>query len=311
MRSKFYFAAILIFVFCAGAFAQLTLPRESNRAEISQVIGDTRVSVVYHRPNIKGRKVWGEAPAGTTVSGTATLDDARSRAQGAPLVPFGHVWRTGANENTTFEVTNEVKINGQTLPAGKYGLHTIPNPNEWTIIFNKVNNAWGSFTYDEKQDQLRVTAKPQKTAEFQETMSIEVENIKGTTADVVIRWENVRVPFTVDVGDVNARVLAEIRRQMANLKADDFRTPVQAANWVLSTNMTPAYADALTWVDSSIKIRETFGNLATKAQLLAATGKKQEAISTAEKAIQVGKTSTPPANTANLERMLADWKAGK
>lgn len=286
MRSKLYLIGILTLLFCGNVVGQLVLPRESQRAEVTQVVGDTSVSIVYDRPNIKGRKVWGE------------------------LVPLGQVWRTGANENTTFEINNDVTINGQTLPAGKYGLHTIPNQNEWTIIFNKVNNAWGSFTYDAKQDVLRVTAKPQ-TGDFHETMWIGLENIKPTTADAVIRWENVRVPFTIDAGDVNARTLANIRQQMASLKSDDFRTPVQAAGWVWSQKLTPNYAEAVNWLDTSIKIRETFGSLSTKAQILAAMGKKQEAIATAERAVQVGKAATPAANTANLEKMLAGWKAGK
>lgn len=307
MKNKFYLLGILILILCADAFAQLTLPRESQRAEVTQVIGDTRVSLVYHRPNIKGRKVWGDAPP--TANGTATLDT-NTRPADAPLVTYGHVWRVGANENTTFEVTNDVKVNGQTLPAGKYGLHAIPNQNEWTIIFNKVNNAWGSFTYDAKNDQLRITAKPQK-GEFQESMSVGLENIKSTTADVVIRWENVRVPFTIDVGDVQARTLANIRAQVANLKADDFRTPVQGAGWVFDNKLTANYAEAITWIDKTLAVRETYGALNLKAQLLAASGKKADAIATAEKAIQIGKAATPAANTTNLEKMLADWKASK
>ena len=308
MKNKLYLIGILTLVLCANAFAQLSLPRESQRAEVIQTIGDTKVSIVYHRPNIKGRKVWGAAPP-TAASGTATLDT-NNRAQDAPLVPYGHVWRTGANENTTFEISNDVKINGQTLPAGKYGLHTIPNQNEWIIIFSKVSDAWGSFTYDAKNDQLRITAKPQ-TGEFQETMSLGLENIKLTTADAVIRWENIRVPFTIDVGDVKPRILANIRQQVTNLKADDFRTPITGANWVLAEKMTANYAEALGWVDKSLAIRETFGGLNSKAQLLAASGRKAEAIATAEKAIAVGKAATPAANTANLEKLLADWKAGK
>jgi hypothetical protein len=309
MKNKLYLLGILILILCANAFAQLTLPRESQRSEVTQTIGDTRVSLVYHRPNIKGRKVWGEAPK-EVANGTATLDNANTRLKDAPLVPYGHVWRVGANENTTFEVTNDIKVNGQILPAGKYGLHAIPNQNEWIIIFNKVNNAWGSFTYDAKNDQLRITAKPEK-GEFQESMSLGVENIKATTADVVIRWENVRVPFTVDVGDMTPRILANIRGQVANVKADNAGIPVQGARWVFDNKLTANYEEALTWVDKSLALRETYAGLNLKAQLLAATGKKAEAIATAEKAIQVGKAATPAANTTSLEKMLADWKAGK
>ncbi len=286
MKMKLNLLAILIFFGFSSVFAQLNLPRESQRQNLSQIIGDTTVSIVYHRPNVKGREVWGK------------------------LVPYAEVWRTGANDNTTFEISNDVKINGQTLPAGKYGLHTIPNKDEWTIIFNKVNNEWGSFKYDAKQDQLRVTVKPVKT-EFQETMSFGLENVKANTADVVIAWEKIKVPFTIDVGDVDGRTLTDIRKQIANAKADDFRTPAQAAGWVLNTKLAANYEEALKWTDASIKVRETIGNLATKAQILAALNRKDEAIATVEKAIVLGKASTPPIDTAGLEKMRDGWKNSK
>jgi len=287
MRNKFVLVGIITLFCCVNGLAQLSLPRESQRAEVAQVIGDTRVSLVYHRPNVKAREVWG-----------------------TKIVPYGEVWRTGANENTTFEVNRDVKINGQTLPAGKYGLHTIPNKDQWTIIFNKVNNEWGSFKYDVKQDALRVTAKPVK-AEFQETMSLGFENIKATTAAVAVRWENLRVPFTVDVVGVNDRTLTEIRKQMSNLKADDVRTPVQAANWVYSQKMTASYAEAIGWLDAALKIRETPNALGVKAYLLAESGKKTEAIAAAERAVQMAKAMTPAGNTVELEKRLAEWKGGK
>lgn len=309
MKNKLFLIGILTLIFYASAFSQLNLPRDSQRSEIAQIIGDTRVSIVYHRPAVKGRKVWGEAPPAAG-SGTSTLDT-NTRADDAPLVAYGHVWRTGANENTTFEISGDIKINGQTLPAGKYGLHTIPNKNEWTIIFSKVSNAWGSFSYDAKNDQLRITAKPQTTTEFQETLSLELENVKATTADVVIAWEKIRVPFTIDVGDVTGRTLAEIRRQISNIKTGDSGIPTEGAAWVLQMHLSSSYPEALEWIDSSIGVRETFGKLSTKAQILATMGKKQEAIATAEKAIQIGKLASPSANTAGLEKMLLDWKAGK
>ncbi|MDQ3321780.1 MAG: DUF2911 domain-containing protein [Acidobacteriota bacterium] len=286
MKTKIYLVSILALLLVSNAFGQLNLPRESQRGEVVQTIGDARIALVYHRPNVKAREVWGK------------------------MVPYGEVWRTGANDNTTFETSRDLTINGQILPAGKYGLHTIPNKDEWTIVFNKVNNEWGSFRYDIKQDQLRVTVKPQ-TAEFQETMSLGFENIKANAADVVLRWEKLRVPFTVDAGDVNGRALAEIRKQMTTLKTDDFRTPAQAAGWVYAQKMTASYPEAIQWIDSSIKVRETPNALGLKAYLLADSGKKTEAIAVAERAIQLAKATTPAGNTTALEKRLAEWKAGK
>ena len=280
------FLLILVSCFSLSVFAQLNLPRESQKQMISQTIGDATVTIVYHRPNIKARKVWGE------------------------MVPYGKVWRTGANENTTFEVSRDVTINGQPLPAGKYGLHTIPNQNEWIVIFSKDNDDWGSFTYDEKKDALRVSVKPQ-TTEFHETMSVEFDNIRANTGDAAIVWEKVKIPFTIDVGDVSARALTQIRDAIKNRKADDFRPFTQGAGYVLTFKVKDSYEETLGWLNEALKARETFGVLNTKSRLLAEMGKTDEAIATAEKAIQVGKAATPAANTTDLEKLLAQWKAKK
>ena len=282
MKIKVSIILMLVLVGVSNLFAQTVLPRASQRQTVSQTVGDTTVSIVYHRPNIKAREVWGG------------------------IVPYGEVWRTGANENTTFEISNDVKINGQVLPKGKYGLHTIPTKDSWTIIFNKVNNEWGSFNYDVKQDALRVTVKP-TVGEFKETMTIDFDNVAETTTNIVIAWEKLRVPFTLDVGDLNARILTNFRRGMVN-------DPVQAANYVLSSKMTANYEEALSWLNNSIKMSETYANLNTKARLLAEMGRKDEAITTGEKAIQVGKAATPPVNPANvasLENLVKEWKSKK
>jgi Protein of unknown function (DUF2911) len=283
MKSAF-FTVIFILVFSLCAFAQLTLPRESQRQEVSQIVGDTKVSIVYHRPNTKGREVWGK------------------------LVPYGEVWRTGANDNTTFEVTNDVTINGQALPKGKYGLHTIPNKTEWIVIFNKVNNEWGSFKYDEKMDALRVKVMP-ATAPMQETMSLGFGDVTANTAQVVMAWELLKVGFTVNVGDVNARVLTEIRSAIDTRKPEDITPLNQGANFVFANKLKANYGEAISWLDKSIAIKETFGNLSAKARLLAESGKTADAIKIGEKAVMVGKSAPKPANTADFEKTLAEWKA--
>ncbi len=299
---KLFYLTLITTIFALSASAQLTLPRESQKQEIIQTVGDTRIAIVYHRPNTKGRtNIFGCTSTDVIPIGGKTYDC---------LVPNGQVWRTGANDNTTFEVSNEVKINGQTLPAGKYGLHTIPNKDEWVVIFNKVNTEWGSYRYDAKQDQLRVSVKPQ-TAETQETMSLGFDNVKLTTADVVVRWDKMRVPFTVDVGDMKPRVVAYIREQMKTVKADDFSSPVAGANYVFTNKMTENYAEAITWLDALLQKRETWNALALKANLLAESGKTAEAIAAGEKAVQVAQTMSTKPNTAAFEKRLAEWKAKK
>jgi hypothetical protein len=298
---KLFYLTILTLICGVCVSAQLTLPRASQRQELTQTVGDTRISIVYHRPNANGRPLWG-CEAKNLVPKTNYEEPC--------IVPYNQVWRTGANENATFEVTNEVKINGQAIPAGKYGLHMIPGKDEWIVIFSKDNDKWGSFSYNEKQDQLRVKVKPQ-TSENQETMSIGFENVKLTAADVALRWEKLRVPFTVDIGDMNARVLVYIRESIKNLKAEDARSPLDGANFVLNNKMTANYEEAIGWVDLSLKKREAPNALGLKANLLAETGKTAEAIATAEKALALAKTMTPPPNTAALEKKLAEWKAKK
>ena len=117
-----------------------------------QTIGVTDITITYSRPGVKGRTIWGDPlPEQASAKGEATLDDQNVRPKGAPIVPWGHAWRTGANEATQFVVTDDVFINGQKLAAGSYSLHTIPTKDEFTIIFNSVANQWGSFGYDASQ----------------------------------------------------------------------------------------------------------------------------------------------------------------
>src|SRR3954464_10222516 len=153
-------AAALVLACAASASAQVRAPRPSQKASVMQTVGVTDITITYSRPGVKGRAIWGDPPAGAATT-AATLDDARARAKDAVIVPYGHVWRAGANEATQFAVTDDVLINGQKLAAGSYSLHTIPTKDEWTIVFNGTANQWGSFDYDPAKDTLRVKAKPQ------------------------------------------------------------------------------------------------------------------------------------------------------
>lgn len=294
MKSKIFPFAIILFIASINIFGQATFPRASQKSTVMQTVGDTEISIVYHRPNAKGRAIWGCQTTDVIPKGGVTYDC---------LVPSGQVWRTGANEATVFEISNDVTINGQKLPKGKYSLHTIPNANEWTIIFNKTWNQWGSFRYDEKEDALRVTAKP-VAGEMKETMTIGIEDVDENSANVVIAWEKVRVPFTVDIGDVNKRVVAKAQRQIVN-------DQINTANFILSSKLTDQYANAIDMLDKSIATSETYAALTVKARILAEMGKKDEAIKVGERAVEVGKKANPPANTSFFEQTLAQWKSGK
>lgn len=302
--------ALLFLVLSAASYASaqtatLRLPRPSQKASVMQTVGVTDVTITYSRPGVKGRKIWGDAPATAAATGTATLDDARTRVKDAPIVPYGHVWRTGANEATTFAVTDDVLINGQKLAAGTYSLHTIPGREEWTIIFNSDAGQWGSFTYDEKKDTLRVKAKPQMAADNEEWLSFEIPDVTPTSARVNIRWEKLTVPFTVEVPNMEALMRTRIDAAVT-ANPTDWRIPLQVANYYANASKPD---EALIWADKSIKVKETYQNLGTKARMLYAAGRKDEAIALAGQAIERGKADK--ADTAGLEKLLADWKAGK
>ncbi len=289
--TNLFIAALFLVSLAAAAFGQVQTPRESQRGEVVQVVGDARIAVVYHRPNVKGREIWGK------------------------LVPYGEVWRTGANENTTFETSENIKINGQDLPAGKYGLHTIPGRDEWTIIFSKKNDEWGSFTYKPENDQLRVKAKPETVATSRETMIIDFDSVAATTATAAICWEKLRVPLTIDAGDVSSRVLVRLRDNIAKSSAGDADTQtgarMMAANFVLDNKMKTAYLEAGQWIDESLKNRQAFGTLRAKARLSAETGNYKDAAIYGDKAIAAGKAAKPAVNAEALdefEKTVADWK---
>jgi len=308
LYTSLFIVSVLVTAVVATA-AQVRVPRPSQKATVMQTIGVTDVTITYSRPGVKGRKIWGDPlPAQANVQGEATLDDQNVRPKDAVIVPWGHVWRTGANEATTFEVTDDVLINGQKLPAGSYSLHTIPTKDEWTIVFNGTANQWGSFDYDPKKDTLRVKAKPQWGSENTEWLQYTIDPVTDDSAQVNIRWEKVTVPFTVKVPDVNAVTMTKLRAAVNAAKADDWRTPLQASNYALQNSSAADDEEGFAWLERSIKVKTTFQNLSAKARALYKAGKKQEAIAVAEQAIQQGKTDK--VNTANFEKTVAGWKSG-
>jgi hypothetical protein len=240
-----------------GQATELKLPTLSQRAVTTQRIGITDITVVYCRPLVGGRNLWGAA------------------------IPYGQVWRAGANENTTISFSDDVSVEGHALPAGTYGLHTIPTADQWTIIFSKNSTSWGSFSYDEKEDALRVTVKPH-SAEMQEALAYTFDNLKPDSADVTLRWEKVAVPFRVS-SDVNAIVYRSIQNQLRSVGGFTWAGFDEAANWLLDGNYN--LDQAIKWEDQSIQGEERFENLLTKSQILDAQGKKADAAALKTKAL--------------------------
>src|SRR5438876_10452406 len=182
---------IAIFGLTGAAFAQndLNPPDVSQAAEVKQRIALTDITITYHRPLVNGRKIWGA------------------------LVPYGKVWRAGANENTTIEFSDPVSVEGQPLAKGVYGLHMIPNPDSWTVIFSKTNTGWGSYSYKQDEDALRVNVKPRPLAEMKEALEFEFEDLKPDSTAVTLKWEKLGVPFTVSIKDAE-QTLQNIRAQL-------------------------------------------------------------------------------------------------
>jgi len=307
---------VLVVASVAGAQVRPPVPRPSQKATILQQIGTTDVSFTYSRPAVKGRSIWADAPAemAQRAKGEATLDDQTQRKTGEPIVPWDHVWRAGANEATLFVTTDDLLINGQLLPAGRYSFHTIPaKDGNWTIIFNKDDGQWGSFSYDASKDALRVKAKAEMVPTSAELLTYYFDNVKDDSATAVLRWEKMQVTFNVQVKDVVASTVGHLKTYVAAAKPDDAAAPLNAALYAKSVkHMDEANAwfdQALKINDASIAQKETMQNLARRATILANMGRQQDAIAALDRAIATGKTAG--ADTSGLEKRSADWKAGK
>ena len=241
-----------------GETLMLDLPRQSQHATVMQRIGITDITINYHRPLTNGRQIWGK------------------------LAPYGQVWRAGANENTTITFTDPVSIEGQTLDKGTYGLHMIPGENEWTVIFSKDSRAWGSFSYKQEDDALRVSVKPQ-SAEVHDALTYDFDDVKPDSTVVTMRWDKVAVPFKVGV-KVNDIVIASIHRQEYGLNQYYWEGWDDAAGYLLANKIN--LEEALQDEDKSIQAEERFDNLLSKSKILDAMGRKDDAVAFHNKAME-------------------------
>ncbi|MEO6335108.1 MAG: DUF2911 domain-containing protein [Pyrinomonadaceae bacterium] len=270
--------AVLISATSSSVVAQsllLDLPLKSQYAEISQKIGVTNITIKYSRPLVNGRKIWGG------------------------LVPYGAVWRTGANTNTTITFSDPVSVEGRPLDRGTYGLHTIPNADDWTIIFSKNSTSWGSFTYDQAEDALRVTVKP-RAGEIRNALTFDFDEIQPASASVVLAWEKIAVPIKVTV-DVHEMVRASLNRQLRTVSRYTWISWNDAANYLLAEKLD--LDNALAYANKSIENEDRYENESTKARVLAALNRQGDAASAEKKALEL---ATPiQANQFALELMAA------
>lgn len=274
---RMLFRTSLLCLLAGAAFAQfpgLTLPPSGNnqKAAVTQYIGPVKVTIEYsspavHDPNGKDRRgqIWGKlVPYGLTNLGFGN---------GKP-----DPWRAGANENTVFAVSHEVSVEGKTLPAGRYGLHMIPGPEEWTIIFSKNSTAWGSFFYDQSDDALRVTVKPHRH-DYREWLTYEFTVRRPEEATAELQWEELAVPWTLKVGDANEIYFSRLKQELTTVPGfipEGYDTAVQ---FCLKANIH--LDEALKWADAAISMtfvgRANFNTLSTKALVLSKMGRDAEA----------------------------------
>ncbi|HUR97360.1 MAG TPA: DUF2911 domain-containing protein [Pyrinomonadaceae bacterium] len=238
----------------------LDLPLRSQYAEVTQRIGVTNITVKYSRPLVNGRKIWDG------------------------LVPYGQVWRVGANTNTTITFTDPVTIEGKPLDRGTYGLHAIPNADQWTIIFSKNSTSWGSFTYNKEEDALRISVRPE-AEEMHNALTFEFDELQPQSAVVDLKWEKIRIPIKVTV-DVHAMVRASLAKQLRTLARYTWISWDDAANYLLAEKIDLDVA--LAYANKSIENEDRFDNEITKSNVLTALNRQGEAASAERKALDLG-----------------------
>lgn len=255
--------------------AQLDLPRGSQMAKVSQRIGITDISVTYSRPSVNDREIWGNlVPYGMNNLGFGTAKESP--------------WRAGANENTTIKFTDDVKIEGQPLAAGKYGLHIVVEEDGGaTLIFSKNYGAWGSYFYEPGEDALRVDVETRQIPHT-EQLTFTFDNVDANSAVLALNWEKKQIPFTIEV-DVTEVVLADIRQKLQDVPGFSRQSWEQAANFAL--NNEGDLDEALGWIDAAIAgqffSEKNFNNLNIKSQILTKQGKTAEAEALMDEALEM------------------------
>lgn len=264
MKKSFLLMLLMLFTF--PAFAQLPvslqLPEASPKESRSITIGLTKMDFEYNSVGIKGREIWGE------------------------LVPFGKVWRTGANKNTTITFSDDVLINGNKLKAGKYGFHTIPGEEEWTLIFSNFSEAWGSYFYDESEDALRVKVMAEPMNSKYEWMKFSFSDYTDTSVNVALKWAHLTVPFTVTIP--KEVTFANIEKQFRTLPAFGWQGWHQGANYTLTNNYE--LEKGLKWANEAVKIERNIQTVSTLGKLEAVNKHKEQAILAANELANTWKT---------------------
>ena len=288
---KRYLFSILFFslflLFGNSAQAQVQLPQASPAAMVRQTVGLTDITINYHAPSVKGRKIFGG------------------------LVPYGSLWRAGANEATLVTFQDELFLNNERVPAGTYSFFIFPQSDSlWQVVLNKDTTLWGLEGYNELNDVAYLEVKPQKTDYFTETMQFSFSDISTNKALLNLAWENTKVVLNIET-EIEKKALDNIKEALANAPADDWYTWAQCAEYMLPRK--EHHQKALEWINKSIAIKENFYNNWIKAKLYAYNKEYQIAANLTAKAMQLGSTEPESYKTyaKQIETAHNEWKKRK
>lgn len=253
----------------ATAFGQIKTPPASPTFELKGTVGLAEVKVVYSRPSARGRQVAGN------------------------LIPYNEVWRTGANASTKISFSEEVKLNGNAVPAGEYALYTIFTEETATIILSKNLNWWGAIGYDAAEDQLRFEVPVKHPSSHYETFTISFSDFTSNSANLNLKWEHTKAMFTIET-EVDSKVMADIKEQVIDGTPSNAGVYFQAASYYYDTERDPKMA--LAWINKAIEgsQREQYWVYHLKAKILARLGEKKDAVATAKKSMELAKTGGNP-----------------
>lgn len=282
MKQKITFTLAILLLAGMSAFAQqIQMPQASPSAKIAQKVGLTDVTVDYSRPSTKGRKIFGE------------------------LVPYGEVWRTGANGATIISFSTDVEIDGKKVPQGQYALYSIPGKSEWTIILSKDTKLWGAIGYNPDNDLMRFKAVPEKLSRVYETFEISFNNMTDNGADLSIKWEQTRVDFPITT-QVDAIVMAQIKELVIDKDATDPTLLYSAANYYFTNQKD--IPQAYTWITKSVESDPKYWTMHLKAKIELALGKKTEALESAKKSKELAIEAKNPDYVSLNDRLIKSIK---
>lgn len=268
-------AGICMIFFSMEAFAQLNLPIPSPNAAVEQTIGITKVRIDYSSPGVKGRQIWGD------------------------LVPYGKIWRTGANHATVLDISTDAKIGGNEIKAGKYAIFMIPGKDEWTVIINSDWDQHGTDNYDESKNVANIKVKPEDIPQ-RERMTFIISNTTYNTARIDLEWEKLRISFNIEVNTDNF-ALSQINNTIDNIPG----LYANAAQYTL--RIKDHYDKGLAWINKALELKNHWYYHWIKAELLHETGENKEAYEHMKMAQELGNESKNFFYKDMVEKSLAEW----